>query len=122
MGNDTSQIAYCGLNCDECPAYMATLSGYKYSKEKIAQEWSKIYDADISPEDINCSGCNSKKGIHFSHCYECSIRLCAIERSIDTCADCEEFACVDLKDFFELVPEAKQNLEKLRNKGPGPNI
>jgi hypothetical protein len=45
-----SQIAYYGLDCSVCPAYMATLSGYKYSKEKIAQECSKIYNADISPE------------------------------------------------------------------------
>jgi len=28
--------------------------------------------------------------------------------------DCEEYVCVDLKDFFKLVPGAKQNLEKLR--------
>lgn len=109
-----SQIAYCGLDCSRCPAYMATLSGNTYSKEKIALEWSKIYNADISPEEINCSGCNSEKGIHFSHCYECSIRLCAAERSINTCAECEKYACVDLKDFFKLVPDARQNLERLR--------
>lgn len=115
MGNNMSQIAFCGLNCAECPVHLATLSGYDYSKEKIAQEWSKIYNMDISSEDINCMGCKSREGIHFSHCYECSIRLCAVERSIDTCAECEEYSCVDLKELFELIPDAKQNLEKLKN-------
>ncbi|MCD4776042.1 MAG: DUF3795 domain-containing protein [Candidatus Aegiribacteria sp.] len=113
-----SLIAYCGLDCSRCPAHMATLSGYEYSKGKIAQEWSKIYEKDIDPENIKCMGCKLKEGIHFSHCYKCSIRLCAEERNIDTCADCEEFACVDLKDFFELVPDARQNLEKLEQQVP----
>ena len=114
MGNDMSQIAYFGLNCAECPAYLATLSGYEYYKGKIAQEWSKIYDADISPDDINCMGCKSRKGVHFSHCYECSIRLCAAERNINSCADCAEYVCVDLQELVGLIPYAKQNLEKLR--------
>ena len=110
-----SQIAYCGLNCAECPAYLATLSGYEYSREKIAKEWSEIYNTDISSDDINCMGCKSREGIYFSHCYECSIRLCAVERSIATCADCAEYPCIDLKELLELVPVAKQNLEKLRS-------
>ena len=113
MSTDMSQIAYCGLNCAECPVYLATLSGYEYSKEKIAREWSKIYNTDISPDDINCIGCKSREGIHFSHCYECSIRLCAEERSIATCADCAEFPCIDLKEMFDLIPVAKKNLENL---------
>ena len=114
MGNDISQIAYCGLNCAECPAFLATLSGYEYSKKKIAQEWSKIYNTDISPDDINCLGCKSREGVYFSYCYECSIRLCAEERSIDTCIDCAEFPCIDLKEMFDLIPVAKHNLENLR--------
>ncbi len=117
MGNDMSEIAFCGLNCAECPAYLATLSGYEYSKKKIAQEWSKIYNVDISPEDINCMGCKSRENIHFSHCYECSIRVCALERNIESCAECPEFPCVDLKELFELLPDASLNLEKLLNAG-----
>ena len=120
MGNSISKIAFCGLDCMKCPAYMATLSGYKYSKEKIAQEWSKVFDADIDPDDINCMGCKSKSGTCFSYCYECSIRLCALARNIDTCSDCSEYPCVDLKEFFELVYDAKQNLENFRlKKGQG---
>ena len=30
------------------------------------------------------------------------------------CADCVEYPCIDLKELLELVPVAKQNLEKLR--------
>ncbi len=110
-----SMIAYCGLDCSECPVYMATLSGYKYSRKKIALEWSQIFNSKISADDINCRGCRSKTGIYFSHCYECSIRLCALNRSIETCADCSEYPCVDLKEFFELTPQSRRNLERCRN-------
>ncbi|MEN8208680.1 MAG: DUF3795 domain-containing protein [Candidatus Fermentibacteria bacterium] len=115
-------MAYCGLNCAECPAYLATLSGSEHSREKIAKEWSGIYNTEFSPDEISCMGCKSKEGIQFSHCFECSIRLCAVERSIATCADCVEFPCIDLKEMFELVPIAGQNLENLRCPGVEPDI
>jgi len=105
---DISKIAYCGIDCSGCPAYFATLSGNEYSKEKIAQEWSQIYNTEINPDDINCQGCSSRKGIHFSHCFNCSIRLCALEKEVVTCADCENYVCIDLQDFFALVPDAMQ--------------
>ncbi len=111
------EIAFCGLSCLECPVYMATVSGYMYSKEKIAEEWSKIYNTDIRPDDINCTGCRKKEGVHFSHCYECSIRLCAVKRGAETCAECDEYPCIDLKEFIELVVEAGENLERLRKNG-----
>jgi len=113
-------LAFCGLNCLECPAYLATLSGYSYSKEQIAREWSGIYGKDIRPEDINCCGCRAKTGVHFSHCYECSIRLCAMEKGVDNCALCSDYPCVDIQEFMELVPEAGENLRRLRDEDRGP--
>lgn len=106
--------AFCGLECGSCPAYLATISGYSYSRERIADEWSAIYGRRISPGEISCTGCRNKAGVHFSHCYECSIRLCAVTRGADTCASCDEYPCMDLEEFFEMVPEARDNLESLR--------
>ncbi|OPL20035.1 MAG: hypothetical protein AVO35_00835 [Candidatus Aegiribacteria sp. MLS_C] len=106
--------AYCGLECGSCPAYLATVSGYGHSRKRIAEEWSRIYGRKISPEEISCTGCRKKEGLHFSHCYECSIRLCAVSRGVETCASCGEYPCLDLEEFFELAPEARNNLEALR--------
>ena len=53
--------------------------------------------------------------IHYSYCYECTIRLCAVERNVGTCAECDEYKCVDLNEFLELVPDAKRDIEHIRN-------
>ena len=108
-------IAYCGLDCSECPALRATVSDNHETRRQIAAEWSRIYNAEIDPEDINCMGCSTKDGRKFSHCFQCSIRMCAMERSLSACHECPEYPCLDLQDFFELVPEARDNLDKLRN-------
>jgi hypothetical protein len=114
MVSEKTDIAFCGLNCSDCPVYRATLSGHEPSRNKIADEWSKVYNTVITPGEINCLGCRSKTGKHFSHCFECSIRLCALERRVQTCADCSEYACVDLVEFFKLVPVSERNLEDIR--------
>ena len=109
-------IAYCGLNCEECPALLATRSGDYSLREKVAEEWSRMYNADISADDINCAGCLSEEGPHFSHCFECNMRICAREKSLDSCAMCDSYPCADLTEFFEYVPEAKARLDGLREK------
>jgi len=108
-------FAYCGLNCSECPALRATVSGNPETRKQIAEEWSEIYSADIDPEDINCMGCSTKDERKFSHCFNCSIRQCAMEKSLSSCHECSDYPCVDLQEFFELVPEAEINLERLRD-------
>lgn len=107
-------IAYCGLNCRECPAYLATKSDDLTLREKVAAEWSKMFNADIKAEEINCAGCRSVEGPYFSHCFECPMRLCAMERPIDTCAGCHEYPCDSLEEFFGYVPAARITLENLR--------
>lgn len=109
-------IAYCGINCTECPAYIATVNSDNAKREKTAKEWSKMFNADIKPEDINCEGCLSDGNVLFSHCYECSIRKCARERKVKNCAYCFDFPCQMLSEFFEQVPEAKKNLENIRKR------
>ena len=108
-----SQLAFCGLKCCLCPIYRATVSGYEYSREVIAHGWSDIYSREVNPEEVKCRGCRSEEQEkNFSHCYHCSIRLCAMAKEVDTCLECSEYPCVDLKEFFELVPEAEINLEE----------
>lgn len=50
-------IAYCGLVCNECPAYLATQADDDSERTKIAAEWSEAFGSDFKKEDINCDGC-----------------------------------------------------------------
>ena len=106
-------IGYCGLTCSECPAYKATIDDDDALRTKTAEEWSKMYNADIKPESINCTGCNTE-GVKFHHCNECKIRSCGESRAVENCADCSEYACEKLEEFFKMVPEAKETLDGLR--------
>lgn len=107
-------IAYCGLNCSHCDAYIATQENNDIRRENTAQKWSKLYNTEIKPEQINCEGCTSD-GIKFFHCNMCKIRQCCISNSVDNCAACENYICDTLANFIKLAPEAGIALETLRS-------
>ena len=52
-------IAYCGLNCEKCDAYLATVSDDQKLREKTAKLWAELNDVPILPEHINCQGCRA---------------------------------------------------------------
>ena len=60
-------IAFCGLECEKCDAYIATKNNDQALREKTAKLWSKLNNAQIQPEHINCEGCrmNGAKTRHF---------------------------------------------------------
>jgi hypothetical protein len=59
-----NKLGCCGLNCEICPVFVATANCDSTLKEKIAKEWSKLYEdyleKPLEPKDINCAGCHSK--------------------------------------------------------------
>jgi len=107
-------IATCGLTCTECPAYLATQAHDAEAMANVAQQWSAEYDAQLTPEDCWCNGCLSEVGPWMSHCAECDIRACGVEKGVDTCADCSDYGCRRLTEFFGLVPGAKATLDAIR--------
>ncbi|MGC8494894.1 MAG: DUF3795 domain-containing protein, partial [Syntrophobacteraceae bacterium] len=101
-------IAFCGLTCTECPAFLATKENSDEKRRQVAQLWSKEYKADIKPHDINCEGCLSKDGQLFSHCSVCAVRRCGLEKHHTNCGSCDEYdSCRKLADFFQMVPQGK---------------
>jgi hypothetical protein len=104
-------IAYCGIDCEECGALHATRENNDQKRTEVAATWSKEYNADIKPEDINCEGCLSEGGTLFNHCFTCDIRQCGRGKGVANCAHCGDYACEKLMDFFGSVPEAKVRLD-----------
>lgn len=109
-------IAYCGLDCGECPAYLATREDDDEKRVEVARIWSEQYDADISPEYINCEGCSTGSDVIIDFARdECDIRGCASEREVETCAHCDDYeGCGIIAKWAEMVPDAKTKLDELR--------
>jgi hypothetical protein len=107
-------IAFCGLDCSVCPAYIAHATNDQALREKTAKEWSTQYGADISPDRVNCVGCTPVKGVHIGHCAECAIRKCGLEKKVANCGVCADYGCAIVGPFIDKVPQAKANLEVVR--------
>lgn len=104
-------IAYCGLACHECPAYIATKNDDRIKQGQIARLWSELFETVMKPEDVICDGCLSEDGRHFSHCKLCKIRACAIEKRADNCAFCLDYPCEKIGFIFKSVPDTHRGLE-----------
>lgn len=111
--NDLKMIAYCGINCKQCPAYIATKTNDNELRRKTAKEWGEIYNTGIKEEDINCLGCKNKLML-FSHCKMCDIRKCGIEMGVETCGHCSCYSCLKISRLHEALPKEKELLDKIK--------
>ncbi len=104
-------IAYCGLDCAQCPGRIATVTNDDALRAKTAAAWKESFGFPLGPEAINCLGCKGE-GAKIGHCSECGMRLCAIGRGVRDCGACAEYSsCAKIQEFTAQVPEAKANLE-----------
>lgn len=107
-------IAYCGLDCEKCDAYIATANDDWELRRKTAMLWSKLNNVTISAEQINCEGCrsNGKKTVFCDRL--CGIRQCALKREVTTCGECREMEhCQLLGAVVANNPDALMNLKSL---------
>ncbi len=107
-------IGFCGLDCAACEGYQATQADDDARRAEVAKQWSARYNADISPEHINCDGCKGD-GQKFFYCSDmCEIRKCCLGKGVDNCAGCDKYPCGKLEAFFQLAPQARTALDALR--------
>lgn len=108
-------IAFCGLICTDCPAFIATQKNDDKLRGKVAKSWSTEKEI-LKPEDINCDGCLiiGKRLIKF--CKICAVRGCGLEKNVENCAYCDEYPCEKLDRLWKHIqaPEAKATLEGIR--------
>lgn len=77
-------IGYCGLDCEHCDAYLATMHNDQALREKTAKLWAELNNAPILPEHINCEGCRGD-GTKTVFCESlCAIRKCAMQKGFPT--------------------------------------
>ena len=115
-----SSIAFCGLDCENCPIHLATLLEDADARTKmrieIANMLAKVYHTIPKPEIIcDCDGCKIIDGRLFTGCANCEIRKCAMNKNLENCAYCRDFACDKLNRHFAIDPEVKARLEKIHD-------
>ncbi|HOV13908.1 MAG TPA: DUF3795 domain-containing protein [Spirochaetota bacterium] len=112
-------IAICGLNCEECEAFIATKNNDDNMRKKLATEWSKLYQHDFKFSDINCVGCKIE-GQHIGYCGMCEVRKCGLSKNAKSCGLCSNYPdCDTLNGFLKMAPpegaeKIKANLEKIK--------
>jgi hypothetical protein len=115
-------ITYCGLDCSECPVFIATKTGDQALQEKTAREWSAQFAAytgrnDLRAEELVCESCTAADSRTFLSCRGRPMRVCAREQKFVTCAECGRFeSCEQLNGFFTQAANAKERLLGLRRK------
>lgn len=106
--------ACCGLNCANCPTYLATQQDDHAAREKVAAQWSRLFGFALKPDDINCDGCQSGSARMFGFCKSCQVRSCCQSKGLETCADCRDCPCDQLTGLFAIIPDAKKGIEAIR--------
>jgi hypothetical protein len=104
-------MGFCGLDCAECPAYIATQSGDRGAQERVAAQWRTQFNKpEITADSILCDGCAGNGRIS-GYCSTCEMRACGMKRGIPNCAYCPDYVCSKLETFHKAVPYAKANLD-----------
>ena len=105
-------IGYCGLDCEKCDAYLATVHDDQVLREKTAKLWAELNHAPILPEHINCRGCRAD-GVKTVFCESlCGVRQCALKKGVTTCGDCPELeGCATVGAILANNPAALENLK-----------
>ena len=84
-------IGYCGYSCHLCAARSDDLA----VRQKLVDGWRKIFGhQQYTAENVRCDGCRND-GRHADKA--CKARPCAIEKSVESCAQCAEFPCDKMK-------------------------
>jgi len=108
-------IGYCGLICTDCEAFKATRAEDLEALERMAKEATEQMGVEMTMADAMCDGCQAKTGRRIGYCHECAIRLCAIQRHIENCAHCDEYACEKIEGFSKAGSPQRATLDGIRS-------
>jgi hypothetical protein len=105
-------LAYCGLDCTKCPAYIATQANDDKMRAECAEFFNQKYKMGVKPENVNCDGCRSDRVLYF--CTTCNVRKCVREKKLDSCTLCSDFICNKLEELMRMDKNLKKSVEALK--------
>jgi hypothetical protein len=89
-----AMIGYCGYNCHQC----AARSDDAAVRQQLVDGWRRIFGhQQYTAENVRCDGCRSEGRLADQ---QCRARPCAIERSVASCALCDEFVCDQVRHLL----------------------
>ncbi|MBN1661510.1 MAG: DUF3795 domain-containing protein [Anaerolineae bacterium] len=108
-------IAYCGLVCTDCPAYVATQANDWDALDRLAVYAREHYgQPDATAESTMCDSCKSDSSRLCGYCAVCDVRACAMALNLANCAHCADYACDKLERFWSMAAEARTTLDAIR--------
>lgn len=95
--------APCGLDCFNCPAYLANEDGEK--RKLISQKWG------IPLEQAICQGCRNEKGTIgiLKMTGPCNVFRCIAEKGHDFCFECSDLPCDHLHPYADKASQVPHN-------------
>jgi uncharacterized CHY-type Zn-finger protein len=111
--NKNTKLAFCGIDCAGCDAYIATQTNNQELKEKTLETWKKQFNAEMTLDAVTCDGCVSG-GCHGGYTGECPIRACGMAKGIANCGLCPEYSCEKLDAFVAHIPGGRERLDAAR--------
>jgi len=99
----TQMTAPCGLDCFNCPVYLAK------DNEQIRASIAKRLN--IPAEKAMCNGCRNENGtIGFLGMTEpCNVYKCIDQKDIKFCCDCSDFPCNHLHPYADRADQVPHN-------------
>jgi hypothetical protein len=99
----TQMTAPCGLDCFNCPMYLAN------ENQELKSAISK--KRNIPAENIGCKGCRNENGTipHLCMTEPCNVYKCIGQKDIDFCCDCSDFPCDYLHPYADRASEVPHN-------------
>ena len=108
-------IAYCGINCNECPVFIASQNDDYEIKVELAKEFSNE-KCTFGPEDISCVGCYEVDLENSKMCSACKVKACVVDKEVENCGYCEEYACELIDSYFSKGSEERNRLDQMKMK------
>ena len=94
----------CGIDCKRCDCFTATKYNDDNLRVVLAAMWTNKFDFEVSPDMINCHGCESGECVL---CKDCEVRICATERNITSCKECADYPCKKVNSQTAHIDESK---------------
>ena len=115
----TASFAACGINCNTCPVFIATVNNDFEPLRDFAALGRKKWNVPESLfMEMRCWGCQQDEKPRSEHCTICETRKCAHSKGYENCAWCKEFEhCTILQEQNDsAIQPSRINLLALRKR------